>query len=418
MARTERGGDGFVCRLCAGDGCSVVLDLGLLPLANDFVASADDRRDQHRAPVVLVMCDDCRLLQLRDLVPPERLFGTYLWTTSTSAAAREHAARFARGLAERHPPDGGRFVVELASNDGLLLRELAAVGYDVLGVEPSNLADETSAAGIRTVRAFFAEPVAASIVADHGRADVVVARNVLGHVADLRGFLAGVACLLRAGGTFVVESPCALFLHHELQYDTVFHEHVSYFTVTTLCDALLRFGLVPEAVDFVPMNGGSFVCEARLRPGDGIAREPGPPFGPLLAVERVLRLNEVEAWSWFDAAVAQQRERLVSLLTGLAAAGATVAGYGAAAKTMTMFASCGIGPDLVRVIADANPRKQGLLCPGVRIPVVSPDELLRLRPDHVLIGPWNFTAEIAGQLRARGYGGELIVPLPVPRLLP
>lgn len=413
MAGTERGASAFTCRLCACDSCAVVLDLGLLPLANDFVASADDRRDQAREPVVLVMCDRCRLLQLRDLVPPERLFGTYLWTTSTSAAAREHAARFARRLAERHPPAGGPFLVELASNDGLLLRELAAAGYDVLGVEPSNLADETSAAGMRTVRAFFAEPVAASIAAERGPADLVVARNVIGHVADLRGFLAGAASLLRPGGVFVVESPCALFLHHELQYDTVFHEHVSYFTVTTLCEALLRFGLVPEAIDFVPMNGGSFLCEAR-RLGAGA---PGPSFGPLLALERVLRINEPEAWTWFGPAVDQQRERLVSMLAGLAAEGATVAGYGAAAKTMTMLSACGIGTDLVRVIADANPRKQGLLCPGVRIPVVSPDELLRLRPDHVLIGPWNFTSEIAGQLRARGYQGELIVPLPVPRLL-
>jgi SAM-dependent methyltransferase len=404
---------GFECRLCGSQSDHVLLDLGSLPLANDFVRSPDDDIDRHLEPVVFVMCDQCRLLQLRDLVAPRRMFETYLWTSSSSDAAREHAARFARMVAGRYPAATNRFLVELASNDGLLLKSLADEGYRVLGVDPSNLADEATAAGLPTVRAFFAEDIARQILEENGPADVVVARNVIGHVADLRGFLAGVRTLLRPGGAFIVESPYAHGLRGELQYDTIFHEHVSYFTITTLAEALRRFGLAPTDTTFVPMNGGSFLCHA-LR-SDDAATAGG--LDALYELERVFELNEPRGWAWYAAAVEQQRERLRAILAELATGGHTVAGYGAAAKAMTMFNYCALTPELVTVIADGNPRKQGLLCPGVRIPVVSPDELLALKPDYVLIAAWNFTQEIAGHLRAKNYAGRFLVPLPVPRVL-
>lgn len=403
----------FECRLCGGDRHHVVLDLGPMPLPNDFVADPSDGTDRLRHRVALVMCGDCRLLQQHELVPPERLFASYLWTSSSSAAAQRHAAWFASRLAERHPPASHPRLVELASNDGLLLRHLAGQGYAVQGVEPSNLADEASAQGLPTVRAFFGAEVARELREREGPADVVVARNVLGHVADLRGFLAGVALLLRPGGVFVVESPYAQRLREGLQYDYVFPEHVSYFTVTTLAGALTRYGLEPVHLGFVDLNGGSFLCEARRTD----AAEAGPSLDPVLELERVCELNEPEAWDWYPAAVDQQRRQLRALLEGLAGEPATVLAYGAAARTMTMFNACGIGTDLLEAIADGNPRKQGLLCPGSRIPVVSPEELLARDPDCVLIGPWNFAHEIAGQLRERGYGGRLAVGLPVPRVL-
>lgn len=403
----------FECRLCEGDRHDVVLDLGPMPLANDFVADPSDGTDRLRHPVALVMCRDCRLLQLRDLVPPERLFASYLWTSSSSAAAQRHAAWFASRLAERHPPASHPRLVELASNDGLLLRHLAGQGYAVRGVEPSNLADEASAEGLPTVRAFFEAGVARELAERDGPADVVVARNVLGHVADLRGFLEGVALLLRPGGVFVVESPYGQRLREGLQYDYVFHEHVSYFTVTTLARALTRYGLAPVHLGFVDLNGGSFLCEAwRTDPA-----APGPALDAVLELERVCELNEAEGWSWYPAAVDQQKRQLRGLLQWLVRESAAVVGYGAAARTMTMFNACGIGTDLLGAIADGNPRKQGLLCPGSRIPVVSPEQVLARDPDCVLIGPWNFAHEIAGQLRERGYEGRLAVGLPVPRVL-
>jgi SAM-dependent methyltransferase len=413
MSAADSRATGFECRLCGGARSHVVLDLGRLPFANDFVGSPEDKTDLQREPVVFVMCEECRLLQLRELVPPRRMFETYVWTSSSSAAAHTYAASFSEILSERYPPAQHPFAVEIASNDGLMLKHLAGVGYRTLGVDPSNLADEATAAGTPTVRAFFAEDVAQRIASEHGLADVVVARNVIGHVADLRGLLAGVRALLRSGGAFVVESPYALGLRDGLQYDTIFQEHVSYFTVTTLAGALRRYGLAPSRITFVPMNGGSFLCEAR-RTDDPVS---DPSFASLFELERVFDLNEPRGWDSFAAGVAQQRERLRGLLSSLRADGAIVAAYGAAAKTMTMFNFCGLGPELVRVIGDGSLRKQGLLCPGVRVPVVSPEQLLALSPDYVLIGPWNLTQEIVGQLRARGYQGRFIVPLPVPRLL-
>jgi SAM-dependent methyltransferase len=391
----------------------MLLDLGLLPLANDFVGSADDDTDKQLEPVVFVMCDECRLLQLRDLVPPRRMFDNYVWTSSSSQAARTYAVNFAQMIAGRYPASSHPFLVEVASNDGLLLKSLRDEGYRVLGVDPSNLADEASTAGIPTVRAYFDEEVAGGIVDVHGLADIVVARNVIGHVADLRGFLAGVRRLLRTDGAFVVESPYAHGLRAELQYDTIFHEHVSYFTITTLAEALRRFGLSLEETTFVPMNGGSFLGHARRTDRAAVSRD----LNGLFELERVFELNEPRGWGWYAAAVGLQREQLRALLTGLADAGKTVAGYGAAAKAMTMFNYCGLTPALVSVIADGNTRKQGMLCPGVRIPVVSPDQMLGLRPDYVLVAAWNFTEEITGQLRGRHYAGQFVVPLPVPRVL-
>ena len=405
--------DRFECRLCGSADQHLVLELGLLPLANDFVASPADTRDLSREPVALVMCSACRLLQLRELVPPTRMFSNYVWTSSSSQAANAHAEKFAAATASRYPTSTHPFLVEVASNDGLLLRKLGGCGYRILGVDPSDLADEASSSGVPTLRAFFAEEVARQIVREHGQADVIVARNVVGHVADLRGFLGGVRELLRPGGAFIVESPYAHGLRNELQYDYVFHEHVCYFTIQTLTAALRRFGLAPQHLGFVPMNGGSFLCHARREDDPA----PDASLQPLCELERVFELNEPRGWSWFAAAVSHQRERLRSLLEERRRAGAKVAAYGAAAKTMTMFNFCGLTPDLVGVIADGSPRKQGLLCPGVRIPVVSPERLLELRPDYVLIGAWNFTDEIIGQLRSRGYEGRFIVPLPVPRVL-
>jgi len=401
----------FECRLCEHDQAHVLLDLGLLPLANDFVQSPDDDTDRQTEPVVLVMCEECKLLQLRDLVPPRRMFETYLWTSSSSEAAKAHAQSFARMVAGRYPVGDHPFLVEVASNDGLLLRSMKAEGYRVLGVDPSNLADEATASGVPTMRAFFAEDAARRIVEEHGQADVVVARNVIGHVANLRGLLAGLRKLLRPEGALIVESPYAHGLRSELQYDTIFHEHVSYLTMTTLAEALRRYGLVATDTTFVPMNGGSFLCHAHRTDKANSAHG----LDSILELERVFELNEPRGWTWYAAAVQQQREQLRGLLTRLTSEGNRVTGYGAAAKAMTMFNYCDLTPELVMVVADGNPRKQGLFCPGVRIPVVSPEQMLELKPDYVLIAAWNFTQEIAGQLRARNYPGQFLVPLPVPR---
>jgi hypothetical protein len=400
-------GTPFECRLCGSESADSIVDLGLLPLANAFVDPAAERcADEERHPVELVMCAGCRLLQLRQPAPRSALFDEYVWTTGTSSTAIAHAAALADHVARLRPQS---FLVEVASNDGTFLRAFAATGHEVLGVEPSNLADEASAAGLPTVRGYFDGATADGIRDSHGAAQVIVARNVVGHTDDLRGLLEGVDRLLAPDGVLVVESPYALFLTTQLQYDTIFHEHVSYFTLSVLTAALGSIGLEIVDLDFVDLNGGSFLCTA-TRGGE-------PATRAVLSVEAQLGLNAPSGWSDYARRVERQRDELLELIDGVRRDGGSLVGYGAAAKTMTMLNYCGIGPDRVPQFADANPRKQGRLCPGVRIPVVAWDDAMASRPSHVLVGPWNLLAEITASLRSRGFDGDFITPLPVPRIL-
>ena len=398
----------FECRLCRASEPEPVLDLGNLPLANAFVDPAiENEPDAARFPVALVMCSTCRLLQLREPAPRSHLFDDYLWTTGTSSTAVAHATVLAGHVAGLRPES---FLVEIASNDGTFLRAFAAAGLQVLGVEPSNLAHEATAAGLPTLRSYFDRAAAAQIVEEHGQAQVIVARNVIGHTDDLRGLLEGIDLLLAPDGMLLVESPYAFLLSAQLQYDTIFHEHVSYFTLTTLAAALGSVGLGIVDLDMVGLNGGSFLCTA-TRGGSSTIRG-------ILALEDQLLLNDPSGWWDYAARVERQRDGLLDVIDTIRANGGHLVGYGAAAKTMTMLNYCGIGPDRIAQFADANPRKQGLLCPGVRIPVASWADVAASTPSHVLIGPWNLQAEIVASLRAGGFAGEFVMPLPVPRVLP
>lgn len=402
----------FRCRSCESTRHTELLELGDLPLANAFVTPGGDE-DRLRAPLTLVMCPDCRLIQLRELVDRERLFRHYLWVTGTSEAAAAHAPRLAASLAARHRRSEGDLLVEIASNDGFFLRHFRDAGFRVLGVDPADVAREATAAGLPTIQSFFGMDVAREVLEREGAARVIVARNVIGHASGLRDLIAGAAQLLAPDGRMVIEHPYAYFLRSELQYDTVFHEHVSYFTVKTVADLVARFGLALESLDFVPMNGGSMLATVAHR-ADCVAGGGAE----MIAFEELIRLNEADGWADFRRQVEHQRRSLSELLEGLAAEGRRVVGYGAAAKCMTMLNYCGVTPDLLHAIGDANPRKQGLLCPGVRIPVVSPQELLETDPDYILIGPANLREEIVRQLHDNlGYRGRFIFALPQPEVV-
>jgi SAM-dependent methyltransferase len=401
----------FTCRVCATDTAHVLLDLGQMPLANAFVTRAQWSQGDYRQGLTLMMCSRCRLIQLREDVPRERLFGSYLWVTGTSTTACAHAAWFADRL-RRRVPGKAPFLLEAASNDGLFLSELNAAGFDVLGVEPSNLATETNERGLPTLRAFFGAAIAETVRRERGPADVIVARNVLGHASHLQDFVAGVKGLLAPDGVFVVEMPYAYFLRDQVQYDTIYHEHLSYFTIESLARLMERFGLRLVDVTFVEMNGGSMLCEI-------VHDDDSRPSADraLRDFEALIGLNDPREWCDFAAAVEQHRREFRDLLVGLVADGRRVVGYGAAAKCMTMLNYCGITPDLLPAIGDANPRKQGLLCPGVGIPVVSPEEVVARDPDFVVVGAWNLSAEIIELFRGRfGYRKQFIVPVPRPRI--
>jgi SAM-dependent methyltransferase len=314
-------------------------------------------------------------------------------------------------LRERHRRNPRPFLVEVASNEGFFLEHYRRVGgFDILGVDPSNLAAEADQRGIPSIRDFFGRAVASRVRRERAPADVIVARNVLGHASALQDLMGGVKDLLAPAGVFVLEVPYAYFLRAEVQYDTIFHEHVSYFTVGSVANLMLRFGMKVTDVSFVRMNGGSMLCE--------IVHEDSPvPRNDqaMLDFEETIDLNAPRGWKRFAVAVEAQRAAFVALLKRLAADHKKVMGYGAAAKCMTMLNYCGVSTDLISVIGDANPRKQGLLCPGVRIPVVSPADVMAQAPDYIMIGAWNFKDEIIRFFREKmGYRSRFIVPLPMP----
>ena len=405
----------YRCRVCASEDAHLILDLGTVPLANGFVGPDDPDADATRHPLTLVQCRSCAMVQIREIVPPEELFSSYLWVSGTSRTLLDYTKWFARRLAARVSPEGGvaPFLVEAASNDGSMLAACRDEGFDVLGVDPSDVTSVANERGLTTIRDFFGTAVAERIVEERGRADVVVARNVIGHVAEPNDLVGGIRTVLAPGGRALIETPYALRLRDDLQYDTIFHEHVCYLTIGSLSGLLERHGLRIVDLTFVRMNGGSFLAEAVH--ADAADRDGARS---VLDLEEILELNRPRGWEGFTAQVQQQRAGLRRMLGDFRDAGETVVAYGAAAKFMTMLNYCGITPDLVAACGDANERKQGLLCPGVRIPVESPGELMARDPDVVLIGAWNFRDEIVSFFRNElGYAGRFIVPLPVPHVI-
>lgn len=404
----------FVCRACDSRAAAPILEMGHVPLANAFVNSASATEDRLTYDLTLVMCQACRLIQLRTNVPREQLFSSYVWVTGTSATAKAYAQWFSQRLKQRFARMGSApFLVEVASNDGFFLQHYREEGFKILGVDPSNLAQEADARGLPSIRDFFGTAVADRICAKDGQADVIVARNVLGHSSELQDLVKGIKRLLAPDGVFVVEGPYAYFLRADLQYDTIFHEHVSYLTIYSLGKLLERFGMKITDVTFSPMNGGSMLCEIMH------AEHPTPRGDHgFVEFEQLIDLNRPEGWQRFAHAVQSQRAAFTRLLQDCAAKGETVVGYGAAAKCMTMLNYCRVGTDLISVMGDSNPRKQGLLCPGVRIPVVSPEALMGQNPDYVMIGAWNFKEEIMRFFREKlAYKHRFIIPLPEPSIV-
>ena len=406
----------FKCRACGSSHYHMLLNMGDVPLANAFVKDEQGIEDKSRWPLSLVMCSSssCRLLQIRDDVPREKLFSNYLWVTSTSAGAKDHAEWLSKWLWDKFGSTSrSPFLVEIASNDGFFLEHYKDVGFKITGVDPSNLADEADARGLTTIRDFFGESVANRIVVSNGKADLIVARNVLGHSSQMRDLVAGMKELLAEDGTLILEVPYAFMLRDETQYDTIFHEHPSYLTIGSIHNLFKNFELKITDIQYVNMNGGSVICEIKhsgnlVSANDNIS----------LAFEQFIGLNEPIGWERFSQDVQRQKSLLIEMLTNLKAEGKRVVAYGAAAKFMTMLNYCGVDSDLIEAVGDANPRKQKLLCPGVRIPVVSPRELMDMKPDYVLIGAWNFKKEIIEFLKNEfKYDKSFIVPLPIPEII-
>lgn len=404
------------CRACGEAQLEEVLDLGEQPLANALPRDPAEFATERRFPLVLVLCRHCGLVQLVDVIDPEVLFAHYLYVTGTSETIAEHNVRYAAAVTHELGLDAEDLVVEVASNDGSLLSCFRPHGVRVLGVEPAaNIAEIAVAQGIPTEVRFFSGAEGARLRAIHGEAAAIIGNNVLAHVNDPVDFLAGAATWLADDGRAVVEVPYLGEMLDRVEYDTIYHEHLSYFSVTSLLTVAERAGLRVVRVDRVPVHGGSI--RTWFAPARSVASH-APEVLALVAAEREAGLDSVARLGAFARAAVEHRTLLRSLLLGLQAEGATVAGYGAPAKGNTMLNFCGIGTDLVAYTVDRSTLKQHRYLPGQHLPVLPVEVLLERQPDYLLILAWNFAEEIIRQQQSyHERGGRFIVPIPVPRVL-
>lgn len=405
------------CRACGAGGLLPVLDLGETPLANRLIPPDRAAEPEPTYPLVLVFCPACGLAQITETVPPELLFADYVYFSSFSDTMVAHAKTLAAEMTARRKLGPGSLVVEAASNDGYLLQHYLAAGVPVLGVEPAanvaKVAVETR--GVRTEVAFFGRETAERLAAVGHRADVFHAHNVLAHVADLSGFVAGIHTLLKDDGVAVVEAPYARpFVDHR-EFDTIYHEHLCYFSLTALDKLFRRHGLVIREASVVPIHGGSL----RVVAGRGDPSEPpASSAAAVLAEEKRIGLDKFDYYARFAADVERLKAVLVGLLYDLKKAGRSVAAYGASAKGSTLLNYFGIGRELLDFVADRSTVKQGHLTPGTRLPIVAAEELARRRPDYCLLLTWNFADEILRQQAAyRAAGGRFVLPVPDVRVV-
>lgn len=404
------------CRGCDGTNLRSFLDLGEQPLANAFLKSASEAEGEGKFPLVVYFCQDCKLVQLLDVIDPEVLFRDYIYVTGTSETIAAHNDAYAQTVVESLGLGAQDLVVEVASNDGSLLKRFRGLGVRTLGIEPAtNIAAMAEQAGVPTINDFFSRACGERVRGERGEAKVVIGNNVLAHVDDTIDFLGGAAALIAERGRVIVEFPYLEELLDRLEYDTVYHEHLCYFSLTAVSNLFRRAGLSVIRVDRVPVHGGSL----RVWGGKVSAfPDHAPEVVAELEREAGVGMTDFARFERFGALVANNRDELVALLTRLRGEGKTLAGYGAPAKGNTLLNYCSIDTDLIPYTVDRSPLKVGHLTPGMHIPVLAADELVRRRPDYTLILAWNFAEEIVRQQDAyRRAGGRFIVPIPQPRIV-
>jgi SAM-dependent methyltransferase len=404
------------CLACGSRALVGVLDLGMQPLANNLVASNSGDEADASFPLGIQLCRSCTLVQLTHTVRPERMFSNYRYVPSTSSTWLEHCEEFAESICALAGLSKGDLLIEIGSNDGTLLRAFQRRSVRVLGVDPAaNIAAEASANGVPTVNHFFGSQVADLLAESYGSARVVVSTNVLAHVPDPVDLLTGVTRLLTPDGVYVNESPSLADLIANNEFDTIYHEHVSYLSLSALNGLFERAGL--QLVDAIPQSthGGSLrILGMRAE----VPRPVTDRLKQLMASETEAGLTTPSAMRAFANRVSSMREQLRELVERLRGDGCRIAAYGATAKGNTLLGYCGLSRHDVAYIVDRNPMKQGMHTPGLRIPIVSPEHLEADPPDVLLILAWNLADEICQQLAWFGnQGGRFLVPVPTPRLV-
>ncbi len=401
----------LTCRACGAPLTRTLVDLGETALANSYVKPEKAGTVDKAYPLHARVCDQCYLVQVEDVVPAEDIFSDYAYFSSYAASWVEHAKAYCDLTQQRLGLGKDSFVVEVASNDGYLLQHFVGKGVPCLGVEPAaNVADVAREKGVPTLTAFFGLDTARKVRDEHGAANLTAANNVLAHVPDINDFVAGFAHLLADEGVSTFEFPHLLNLMKYVQFDTIYHEHFSYLSLYAVEKLFARHGLRVFDVQELPTHGGSlrvWACrrDAAYADTDGLRK--------VRADEAEFGMATPEAYDGFNARVVAVKDGLLKFLTTAKAEGKTVVAYGAAAKGNTLLNYCGVGPDLIKMVADANPHKQNQLLPGSHIPIVAPEDLAAAQPDYVLILPWNLKAEIAEKMaHLRQCGAKFATAVP------
>lgn len=404
------------CRSCNSHELVPVLSLGSTPLANALLTKEQTTQLEPTYPLELVFCPNCNLVQITETVPPELLFREYLYFSSFSDTVLQNAEQIVNRMVDLRNLSKNSLVIEIASNDGYLLQYYQAKSIPVLGIEPANnIARVAQERGIPTLAEFFNQSLAQELRSQGKLADVVHANNVLAHVADLNGVVSGIATVLKEDGVAVIEAPYVKDLIDLVEFDTIYHEHLCYFSLTSVDFLFRQHGLFVADVERIPIHGGTlrlFITHQK----DG--RQVSNAVSQLLKEEADWGVRQQSFYRAFGQNVEQLGRNLLSCLRELQANGKRIAAYGASAKGTTLLSYFGIGSEFLEFVVDRSTVKQGLYTPGTHLPILAPEELLKRKPDYVLLLTWNFADEIlAQQEQYRAQGGKFIIPIPQVRII-
>ncbi len=393
------------CRVSDSNNLITILELGKQPLANALKKASDVTEDKF--PLTLMYCPESSLVQLKETIDKEVLFSNYTWVTGTSPTTRDYATLFFQKAVETIKPDFNDLIIEIASNDGTFLMPFLQHGYhNVLGVDPAkNIVEVANQQGVRTLDRFWGKQVSERIVSEFGSAKIVIARNVIPHVSELHDVIAGIEYALRDDGVGIIEFHYAGQILKELHYDSIYHEHLCYFSIKSISYLLALYNLVPFHIDTSPISGGSYVIYFSRK-----KRQQSKNCLNLLEKENLIGVNDVQTWETFAKSCYEHRGKSIDIAESFSSK--TVLGFGASARSSTYLNFGGFDSNHIKAIIDNNPLKQGMYSPGSSIPIVTLERGMQMNPALIFILAWNFRDEIVKECRANGYKGEFLVAFP------
>lgn len=401
------------CYICKNKSLTKILDLGKHPVSDGFVRPKDLEKDEEVFPLVLCFCDNCKLMQLNYAVSPEKLFKDYVYNTASNNSLKANFSALAMNLIAGYKLGPKDLVIDIGSNDGTLLENFLDNKIKILGVDPSSVAKLALEKGVPTLVEFFSHRLAKNIKKEHGQAKIITATNVFAHVKDLDDFMAGVKELLKPDGIFVSESGYLMDMVEKLQYDSIYHEHLRYYSLKPLIILFENFGMEIFNVERIASHGGSIRVYAGHKEYYPVSRE----VRRLLSEEKEKGLYDRQVLLKFSERVEESKEELRRLILGIKEKGQRIVGIGAPAKGNTLLNYCGLNRNIIDYLAEKSSLKIGTFAPGTHIPVINEAKLFSDQPEYALLLSWNLAEELVAKLRQLGYKGKFILPTPKPKIL-